>query len=108
VDYSVKFIGHVKTQRPKGWPATIENTSVYRAVGTDDKKELYEYLSAMGEKIKMEQGIYASLDLPGQEQSMDDFGNGKFVPMHMFTHVSFSVRRLSGMVPDIENEGVFN
>jgi hypothetical protein len=39
-------------------------------------------------------------------ESDPEFGNGKFVPMHMFSHLSFSVRRLTGEVQNPGDPGV--
>lgn len=104
MDYSVRFIGHViETRKPQGWPATIENSVIFRA---DDKGQVFSYLNEVGKKIRIDQGIVANLDLPNQEKSDVGFGNGKFIPMHMLTHISFSVRLVSGEMPDETDQGV--
>jgi hypothetical protein len=103
--YSIRFIGHViETRKPLAWPDTIECGVIFE---TDDIEDVRAYLEKTADKIKREQGIYTQINLPGQEKSMDEFGNGKFVPLHMFTHVSFSVRRLSGVMPNENDKGVF-
>jgi hypothetical protein len=106
VDYSIRFIGHVREkERPPDWPATIENWSVLRIEG--DMKDVMEYLGIMGTKIKREEGLWATTDLPGQQKSDIVFGRGVFVPMHMFSHVSFSARAMSGEMPDENDTTVF-
>lgn len=106
MDYSIRFIGHViETRKPtKDWPDMIEYQVVFRA---DEEKAVRDFLTLKGNEIKLYQGIFTQIDLPGQEKSDMEFGNGKFVPMHMFTHVSFSVRRLAGEMPDENDKGAF-
>jgi hypothetical protein len=94
----------IETRKPKGWPDTIEFAVVYR---TDDAEDLRKFLQAKGNEIRLHQGVFATVDLPGQEKSDEEFGRGKFVPMHMFTHVSFSVRKLAGEMPDENDKGAF-
>jgi hypothetical protein len=105
MDYSVKFIGHVNPKRrPDGWPETIENQSVYRS---ESVLGVMEYLGAVGTKIKREEGLWSTTELPGHEKTDTVFGTGVFVPIHMFTHISFAVRSLVGEVPDVNDIGVF-
>jgi hypothetical protein len=105
VDYSIRFIGHViEEYKPEGWPDTIENSSILRV---DNMQQVMEYLGAIGTKIKKEEGLWSTTDLPGQQKSDAHFGRGVFVPMHMFTHVSFSARSLAGETPDENDRGVF-
>jgi hypothetical protein len=97
MQYSVRFIGHVKEPRLIGWPETVEFSAIYQA---SSMEEFEEWMNAMGTRLKIEQGITATnCNLPGQEKSDVEFGNGKFVPNHMLTHISYSVRKLAGDMP---------
>jgi len=104
VDYSVRFIGHVdEDKRPNCFPETVELAVVYH---THNIEELKQFLNQVSEGIRRDGGLQCNVDLPGQLESDPEFGNGKFVPMHMFTHLSFSVRRLTGEVQNPGDPGV--
>ena len=104
MDYSVRFIGHVdEAKRPQDFPKTVELSFVYRPQDVDDLKT---FLNNMAAVIRRDGGFQSTMDLPGQIESDAEFGNGKFVPMHMFTHISFSVRRLTSEVKTPGDRGV--
>jgi len=106
VDYLVRFFGHVmETRRPRGWPAVVEHHAVCRA---DNAEEASKYIANLARQIKIEQGMFSNFDLPGDTASDTEFGNGKFVPMHMLTHISFSVRRMDGEVRPQEEGGLIH
>lgn len=105
MDYSIRFIGHVlESKRPSDWPMTVENSVVFRA---EEQDQVLEYLTMMGKKIKLDQCLFCNIDLDGQEKSDKSFGNGKLIPLHMLSHVSFSVRALASPMPDDDAKGGF-
>jgi len=106
VDYSIRFIGHVlETKRPSGWPTTVENSVVLRAEKQDD---VFHYLTEIGLKIKRDQSLFCNMDFEYDEEKSDKtFGNGKMIPLHMLSHVSFIVRVLASPMPDENVKGGF-
>lgn len=68
MDYSIRFIGHViETRKPtKDWPDKIEYQVVFRA---DEEKAVRDFLTLKGNEIKLYQGIFTQIDLPGRKRA---------------------------------------
>lgn len=111
----MSFNGHLlEGSRPKGWPTIVKDKFIYQA---EDPDHLVEYLNKKAAEIKRDNGMTIILepkevdpdceDRDGDDLKSDErFGNGKFVPMHMISYISYTVRKLANIVPEIGSDGI--
>lgn len=106
-DYFVSFNGHLKEgSRPDGWPKIVQDKFVYRS---ENPAQLVEYLNEKARRIKQDGGMTVEVKEPYPDDDLksdDQFGNGKFIPLHMIAYISYTVRTTAAPMPDVGDEGV--
>jgi hypothetical protein len=114
VDYAVTFYAHLRGGvLANGLPPRVESSATFRTVpaeqhpqGVDERAQLENYLESQAVTLAKSSGMYAAFDVVGDEKSDKEWGRGKFVPMHMIRYISYSVRRLVGLTPSMNDEKV--
>ena len=106
-DYFVSFNGHIiENLRPDGWPKIVHEKFVYRA---NDVSVLANYLNTRASDLKNAGGLTVELDkelLTEDMKSDKGFSNTVYVPMHMISHISYTVREMTVKVPEEGDEGI--
>ena len=104
-DYFVSFNGHlVESTRPDGWPKVVSDKVVVRSQSLDT---LVNAVNQKAEQIKHDGGLTVTMDdidLGDDLKSDKGFGKGIYVPMHMIAYISYTVRTLVTVVPDLTGE----
>lgn len=102
LDYFVSFNGHfIESLRPTGWPAIVQEKMVFRA---DSPEILAAHMNQRAAQLKHTGGLTVTVDDGVKPDPI--FGGSKFVPLHMFAYIDFTVKQLASEMPNPTDEGV--
>lgn len=104
MDYIVTFTAFIdERKRPERFPKVIKDVL---PVTFNNGTELVNFVNARNEMYNRNQGMGVNLD-PGSLEDLSIIDTKRvWVPMHMITHLTASIKALTGEMPQITNAGI--
>ena len=97
-DYLIRFICNLlPSKRPHGWPASFHHDVVCRVGNSMGLREVTNQQYAV---FFRNQGMFVYLDPTNIDERKFVPDSQIFIPMHMFSRISTSTRKLASQVPD--------
>lgn len=114
MDYSIQFYGHLKGgAAAKGLPPMIQTSMVFRTVSQEEhpnklkeRDQMEAFLDGYVTMLSGSAGMSVDLALEDDAKSDLGWGRGKFIPWHMIRYVSYSVRKIVGEMPAMDDPKV--
>jgi len=102
-DYYCAFLGHLlPATKPEGWDDVVKDEFIYRS---DTPEGVMNFINDRAGQMKRDGGMTIILKPTTPEEKKKDaasiFSRGALVPMHMFQYVTYEIRPLVQMVPDV-------
>ena len=103
-DWIVTFTGYIdERKRPERFPRVIKDVL---AVSFQNSIELVNFVNARNEMYNRNQGMGINLDPSALEDLSIIDTKRVWVPMHMITHLTATIKNVIGEMPQISDAGI--